>query len=87
MSNIETAKHCLRLIRDIANRGAASWDPADVGYALQELRRVLIESAGFEDRPFKPVLANEIANLDQLCTELQWLDHLSCDMCGTKLCN
>jgi hypothetical protein len=37
MNQIETARHCLRLIRDIADRGAASSDPANVGYVLQEL--------------------------------------------------
>ncbi len=31
---VEVARKCLGLIRDIAERGAASWDPADVGYAL-----------------------------------------------------
>ena len=87
MSNLETARYCLRLIRDIADRGTASWDSADVGYALQELRQVLIETVGVEDRRYEPVPANEIADLDQLCAELQWVDQASRDMCGKKLCN
>jgi hypothetical protein len=32
--NAELARRCLALIRDIAERGASSWDPEDVGYAL-----------------------------------------------------
>ena len=47
---VEVARKCLGLIRDIAKRGAASWDPADVGYALQELSQVLLERTGIEDR-------------------------------------
>ena len=84
MNNVETARQCLRLIRDIADRGAAYWDPADVGYALQELRQVVLESAGIEDRQFEPVPENEIPDLDLLCTELQLVDHFSQDMCGGK---
>jgi hypothetical protein len=84
VNKVETARQCLRLIRDIADRGAASWDPADVGYALQELRQVVLESAGIEVRQFEPAPANEIPDLDLLCTELQWVDHFSQDMCGRK---
>ena len=87
MSNMETAKQCLRPIKDIAERGAASWDPADVGYALQELRQVLIETTGVRGRPYEPVPANEIADLHRLCGELEWVDHFSQDMCGKKLWN
>ncbi len=81
MNNVETARQCLRLIRDIADRGAACWNPAGVGYVLQELRQVVLESAGIEERQFEPVPANEIPDLDLLCTELQWVDHFSQDMC------
>jgi hypothetical protein len=87
VSNLETARNCLRLIRDIAERGAASWDPADVGYALQELRQVIVESAGFEDRLFEPVPANEIPDLGPLHEELEWVNDFSHDMCARKLCN
>jgi hypothetical protein len=87
MRNIETARYCLRLIRDIAERGSVSWDPVDVGYALQELRQILSESASVKNRRFEPLPANEIADLDRLCTELQWADQGSRDMCGKKLWN
>ena len=78
MNKIETARHCLRLIRDIADRGAASSDPANVGYALQELRQVVVESAGAKDRLFEPVPAND---LEPLLTELQFVDDSLQDMC------
>jgi hypothetical protein len=85
--NVQVARKCLGLIRDIAARGADSWDPADVGYALQELSQVLLESTGTEGREFEPVPASEILELETLWVELQWVDQLSRDMCGTKLCN
>jgi len=87
MNNVETARQCLRLIRDIADRGASSWDPADVGYALQELRQVMVESAGVEDRLFEPVPASEIVDLVPLLTELERVDGFSQDMCRGKLGN
>jgi hypothetical protein len=34
-SNLNLAKKCLSLIRDIAARGASSSNPENVGYALQ----------------------------------------------------
>ena len=80
MNKIETARQCLRLVRDIADRGAASSDPANVGYALQELRQVGIESAGAKDRLFEPVPANEIVDLEPLLAELQWVDGSLQDM-------
>src|ERR1019366_1618653 len=52
LRNVEQAKQCLRLIRDIADRGASSWDPRNVGYTLQELSQVLLERTGNEDRVF-----------------------------------
>jgi hypothetical protein len=55
MNQIETARHCLRLIRDIADRRTTSSDLANGGYALQELRHVGVESAGAKDRLFEPV--------------------------------
>ena len=82
MNRIETARHCLRLIGDIADRGAASSDPANVGYALQKLRQVGVESAGAKDRVFEPVPANEIVDLEPLLTELQFVDDPLQDMCG-----
>jgi hypothetical protein len=81
MNQIETARHCLRLIRDIADRGAASSDPANVGYALPELQQVGVESAGAKDRLFEPIPANEIVDLEPLLTELQFVDGSLQDMC------
>ena len=81
MNQIETARHCLRLIGDIADRGTASGDPADVGYALQELRQVVVESAGAKDRLFEPVPANGIVDLEPLSTELQFVEDSLRDMC------
>ena len=85
--NVETARRCLSLIRDIAQRGAASWDPEDVGYALQELRQVLLELDGTQRRKFEPIPAYEIAGLDALYKELQWVEHLSQEMCDRKIRN
>jgi hypothetical protein len=75
--NTELARRCLALIRNIAERGASSWDPAQVGYALQELSQVLLERLGWEDRLFEPVSAREITDLAQLYEELSWVDHFS----------
>ena len=84
---VEVARKCLGLIRDIAERGVASWDPEDVGYALQELSQVLFERTGIEDRKFEPVFANEIPGLDWLYLELQWVDDFSQDLSVRKLYN
>jgi hypothetical protein len=73
-TNVEMARKCLGLIRDIAERGASSWDPNDVGYALQELSQVLVERTGTEDRLFEPVAADEIDNLAELYVELQFVE-------------
>jgi hypothetical protein len=81
MNQIETARHCLRLIGDIADRGAASSGPANVGYALQELRQVVAEGAGAKDRLFEPVPANEIVDLEPLLTELQFVDDSLQEIC------
>jgi len=54
---VELARKCLGLIRDIADRGASSWDPELVGYALEELSQALLERTGCEDRLFEPVHA------------------------------
>ena len=47
-NNMELAKKCLALVRDIAARGASSRNPDHVGYALQELSQVLLERTGTE---------------------------------------
>ena len=72
--NVETARKWLGLIRDIAERGALSWDPDDVGYALQELSQVLLERTGTQDRIFEPVPAGEIEDLAALYAELDFVD-------------
>ena len=76
-TDIEMARKCLGLIRDIADRGASSWDPEAVGYALQELSQVLLERTGTEERIFEPVPAGEIENLAALYEELEFVDHCS----------
>ena len=81
MNQIETARHCLRLIGDIADRSTTSSDLADGGYALQELRQVEVESAGAKDRLFEPVPGDEIVNPEPLLTELQFVDDSLQDMC------
>ena len=78
--NVEQTKQCLRLIRDIADRGASSWNPEHVGYALQELTQVLLERTGTEDRVFKPVSASELRDLNALYEELDFVDSCSQSM-------
>ena len=74
---IEEAKQCLRLIRDIAERGASTWDPERVGYALQELSQVLLERSGTRDRVFEPVLPDELGDLSKLREELEFVNSCS----------
>ena len=81
MNQIETARHCLRLIRDIADRSTTSSDLANGGYTLQELRQVGVESVGAKDRLFGPVLGDEILKTGPLLTELQFVDDSLQDMC------
>ena len=75
--NVEQTKQCLRLIRDIAERGEASWNPEHVGYALQELTQVLLERTGATERAFDPVPASELADLDALLEELDFVNSCS----------
>jgi hypothetical protein len=86
-ANVDIARQCLGLIRDIVDRGASSWDPTVVGYALQELSQVLLERTGEEDRRFEPVRADEIHNLDALLAELQWVEGFSREMCRSSRCH
>jgi hypothetical protein len=72
--NVAMARKCLVLIRDIAEWGAASWDPEWVGYALQELSQVLLERTGTEGRIFEPLPAGELEGLDKLYVELVFVD-------------
>lgn len=74
-SNLDRAKRCLALIRDIAARGAKSEDPDDVGYALQELSQALVERIGTQRIYFEPCLPDQIHGLEALLEELDWVDH------------
>ena len=72
--NMSMAKKCLELIRDIAERGARSNNPENVGYALQELTQVLFERTGSDDILFDPVSADKLSGLDKLYEELDYVD-------------
>jgi hypothetical protein len=85
--SVEKARQCLGLIRDIADRGASSWDANVVGYALQELSQVLLERTGEDERSFEPVPADEISGLDELRVELEWVDGCSREMSVEQRCN
>jgi hypothetical protein len=71
---IDLAKKCLRLISQIAARGARSRSPENIGYVLQEFSQVLLERTGTEDRVFEPVDADQLQDLTRLHTELDWVD-------------
>jgi hypothetical protein len=86
-TNVELAQKCLGLIRDIAERGASSWDSDDVGYALQELSQVLLERTGTDDREFEPVPADEIEDLAKLYAELVFVDGCNQDLYARHGCN
>ena len=78
--NVEQARQCLRLIRDIAERGASSWNPENVGYALQELSQVLLERTGTQARVFEPVSPSELGDLSALQEELGFVNSCSMSM-------
>jgi hypothetical protein len=84
LNNIEMAKKCLTLIRDIAGRGACSQNPEYIGYALQELTQVLVERAGSKDRLFEPIPADEIRDLTWLHEELDFVDSCSQSMSASR---
>lgn len=83
--NVEMARQCLKLIRDIADRGAWSPNSGDVGYALQELSQVLWERTGTASRFFHPVPAEQLQGLSALRTELEWVEGFSADMQQNRL--
>ena len=76
---IELAKKCLRLIGKIAERGARSQNPANIGYVLQELSQVILERTGTQERVFEPVDADELHDLTRLYGELDFVDVCSSD--------
>src|SRR5579862_484408 len=73
MDSIALARHCLKLICDIAARGARSSDPAIMGYALQELTQVLLERTGTQNRIFEPMPVQQIEGLTNLSSELDFV--------------
>jgi hypothetical protein len=79
--NIKLARLCLRLIAKIAQRGASSQSPEQIGYALQELTQVLFERTGDESRVFEPVEPSQISDLPKLFDEL---DFVNCAAEGLK---
>jgi hypothetical protein len=68
--NVDLARKCLGLVREIADRGAGASDPYEVAYALEELRQVLSEAVGFDEPAFMPESATEIPALEELYREL-----------------
>jgi hypothetical protein len=82
---IALAKKCLRLISQIAGRGACSQNPEHIGYALQELSQVLLERTGNGDRLFEPVPADQIHDLGGLYTELEWVNGSALDLMRLEL--
>jgi len=86
-AKVELARKCLGLIRDTAERGASSWDPKVVGYALQELSQVLLERTGTDEREFEPVPADEIHDLAKLYEELAWVEGCTQDLGAGHRCN
>jgi hypothetical protein len=83
-NNIELAKRCLSLIRDIAGLGACSRSPEQIGYALQELTQVLVERTGTDNRLFEPIPADEIRDLPWLHEELALVDSFSQSMAASR---
>lgn len=82
-SNLNLAKKCLSLIRDIAERGASSNNPENVGYALQELSQVLFERTGSQERAFEPISAELLTGLRNLHEELAFVDSSSESMAAS----
>jgi hypothetical protein len=64
--NVELAKKCLRLVRDIATRGVSARDDGQVVYAIQELSQVFAERAGADDRIFDAESAADLGDLSGL---------------------
>ncbi|SRR5260370_26647655 len=79
-NRIELARKCLRLISELAARGARSQNPENIGYVLQELSQVLLERTGAEARVFEPVAADQLLDLTALHTELDWINGGSIDL-------
>ena len=85
-NNVEVARKCLERIRDIADRGASSWDAAQVSYALQELTQVLFERSGSDERLFEPESLHQNGDIRKLYEELEFVNALSQDMNRAERC-
>lgn len=82
-SQVELAKNCLAMIRDIAARGADSQNPQNIGHALQELAQVMVERTGSDERVFEPIPVDQIHDLGWLHDELSLLDGFSRDLAAS----
>jgi hypothetical protein len=85
--NVEIARKCLGLIRDIADRAASSWDQNTVAYALQELSQVLLEQTGEQERVFEVSTCGELGDLPALLAELDWVNSSCQEFCRSCRCN
>src|SRR5690242_6183101 len=72
-TNIDKARRCFALIREIAEFGAGAWDPNTVGHVLQEFGDAFLRQTGREDPEFHLVPLDEMNGLDVLLAELQSL--------------
>lgn len=80
----ELARKCLQRISTIAERGAASRDPMNVGSALQELSQILFERTGRQDIIFDPVSAENLESLETLLDELDFADSCSQSLAASE---
>jgi hypothetical protein len=78
--NVKRARKCLKLIRDIAERGASARDVGQVVYALQELSQVLFERVGGDARVFHVESPADLEDLSHLYKELLFVSGFSEDM-------
>jgi len=81
----DLARRCLKLVSEIADRGANSADPDQIGYALQELTQVLFERTGKHDRVFEPIPPAQISDLQKLQEELGFINSSSESMMASPL--
>jgi hypothetical protein len=76
-NEMEMAKQCLELIARIAARGAYAHNQEHFIYALQELRQVLLERSGSDERIFDPERLPPMDELRYLRGELAFMDSCS----------
>jgi len=75
-ARVELARECLTLISSIAERGALTYDPEQVSYALEELSQVLFERSGSEEILFEPSGPHVVGDLNKLLGELRFVDDI-----------